>query len=155
MATRISFYEKLLDDPSLDDIDDWPSNYVCWLSEAFWNISKGRIPIYKSAQNFVEKHFDRIMKIASERDCDRARRVLKRYAPSMIPMALTQVIIHLQSKKCNDKEFNALLREYGEINEPGDGAEEDEEDGEEDEDEEEEDGESDDQQNEYDEESDE
>jgi len=138
MSTRVRFYESLLEDPFLDGIDDWPDNHVCWLVEAFWNLVKGRINCSKTAKKFLTKNADAMLKIADQRDYDKARNVLRRYAPPLIPVALTQVIIHIRGKKMNDREYNALLRQYsesdGESSEgEDDGGNEEDEEGEEEE----------------------
>jgi len=139
MATRLCFFQQLLDDLYLEDIHDWPDKHVHWLLEAFYTISKGRIKLTDSTYKRLLKHKDALLKIADQRDYDKARRVLRRYAPSLLPIVLTQVIIHLRAKKCkNALEYKNLLKEYDQSDvESDEDDDEEEEEMDEDEDEEE------------------
>ena len=138
VATRLAFYQALLDDPYLEDIDEWPDNHVRWLLEAFYSLSMGRIKLTKTTHKRLLKHKNVLLKITEQRNYDKARRVLKQYAQPLLSTFLPQVIIHIRAKKCkNDREYNNLLKEYDQSDAESDDQDEEDED-EEDEDEEEE-----------------
>ena len=99
MATRLRSFLDLLDAPYLEDIEDWPDNHVCWLVEAFFNISKGRIPMSSDAAKYLDKHMLDLLAISRQRNYDKARRVLKRYAGPLIFVAIPPIIEHLRSKR--------------------------------------------------------
>ena len=137
MATRLTFYEALHNDPYLEDIEEWPNNHVRWLVEAFWMVSSKRIFITKRIQRFFSKSKNVFLKIAALRQYNKARRVLKQYAQPFLPMLLPRVIIYIRAKKCKTtREYNDLLDEYDQSDtqsndEEGEEDEEDEEDDEE------------------------
>ena len=138
VATRLAFYQSLLDDPYLEDIDEWPDNHVRWLLEAFYSLSMGRIKLTKTTHKRLVKHKNVLFQITEQRNYDKARRVLKQHAQPLLSMILPQVIIHIRAKKCkNDREYNNLLKEYDQSDAESDDQDEEDED-EEDEDEEEE-----------------
>jgi len=138
VATRLAFYQALLDDPYLEDIDEWPDNHVRWLLEAFYSLSMGRIKLTKTTHKRLLEHKNVLLKITEQRNYDKARRVLKQYAQPLLSAILPQVIIHIRAKKCkNDREYNNLLKEYDQSDAESDDQDEEDEEGEEDEEDEE------------------
>lgn len=125
MATRLRFYQSLLRDPNLDDIEEWPDHHIRWLVEAFWMMVEGRVDYTKAVRKLMLRNKDALINIAEQRYYDKARRVLTRDAPALLSMVLPQVIIHIRAKKCKtQREYNDLLKEYDQSDAESDDEEE-------------------------------